>query len=74
MPTAKAAAALRAIRHTFKCSPSGSAITAKDNQLFRNPQEIWAAPSFPTFKSCNLSVADNGTGTSSRWSRTRPPS
>ncbi|WP_454698213.1 PASTA domain-containing protein [Arthrobacter humicola] len=53
---AKEAARVRSLRYSFKCSPSGSAITAKDNQSFTKLQEIWAAPLFPKFKSCDLRV------------------
>ncbi|MCP1415435.1 PASTA domain-containing protein [Paenarthrobacter sp. A20] len=52
----KVAAAKRAVRYDFKCSPSGSAITAKDNQSFNSVQKIWAAPDFAKFKSCDLRV------------------
>ncbi|MET4143816.1 PASTA domain-containing protein [Arthrobacter sp. UYCo732] len=53
---AKEAAKKRAIRYDFRCSTSGSAITAKDNQLFSSPQMIWASASFPKLKSCDLKV------------------
>ncbi|WP_104175630.1 PASTA domain-containing protein [Arthrobacter sp. Y81] len=54
---AKEAARVRSLRYSFKCSPSGSAITAKDNQSFTKLQEIWAAPSFLKLMSCDLRVA-----------------
>lgn len=53
---AKEAARVRSLRYSFKCSPSGKAITAKDNQSFTKLQEIWAAPDFARFKSCDLRV------------------
>lgn len=53
---AKEAARKRAVRYDFRCSTTGSAIGASDNQLFNSPQQIWAAPSFSKFKSCDLRV------------------
>jgi hypothetical protein len=53
----KEAARQRAVRYSFQCSPTGSAITSTDNQLFNKTQEIWAAPAFAQFKSCDLRVA-----------------
>lgn len=50
------AAAKRAVRYNFKCSPSESAITAKDTQSFNSVQKIWAAADFAKFKSCDLRV------------------
>jgi hypothetical protein len=55
----KEAARVRALRYDFECSPTGNAITANDNQLFNSLQEIWAAPSFAQFKSCDLHVGSS---------------
>ncbi|MBT2549748.1 PASTA domain-containing protein [Arthrobacter sp. ISL-65] len=47
---------LRALRYEFRCSPTGDAITAEDNQVFHSTREIWAAPDFKEFQSCDLYV------------------
>lgn len=52
----KEAPRVRSLRYSFKCSASENAITAKDNKSFTTLQEIWAAPAFPDFKSCDLRI------------------
>ncbi|MDE8670788.1 PASTA domain-containing protein [Pseudarthrobacter sp. H3Y2-7] len=52
----KEAARVRSLRYSFKCSASENAITAKDNKSFTKLQEIWEAPDFARFKSCDLRV------------------
>jgi hypothetical protein len=47
---------LSGLRYEFRCSPTGNAITAEDNQVFRSVKEIWAAKAFKEFVSCDLYV------------------
>ncbi|KRE67763.1 hypothetical protein ASG92_14115 [Arthrobacter sp. Soil736] len=50
------AAVLRSLRYEFRCSPTGNAITAEDNQVFHSVKAIWAAPAFKKLQSCDLYV------------------
>jgi hypothetical protein len=47
---------LKSVRYDFRCSPTGNAIEAEDNQSFHSAQEIWAAKDFKEFESCDLYI------------------
>jgi hypothetical protein len=53
---AEAKKAARATRYEFRCSPTGNAITADDNQTFNSVKAIWAAKDFKEFESCDLYI------------------
>jgi hypothetical protein len=53
---AKEAAIIRSQRYSFGCSLEKNVNGAAEIHLFRTPQEIWAAPDFGKYKSCDLHI------------------